>query len=322
MRRFTGHGPRRVAAALVVLALLCVATPIARAWDYVYGDPGPENYSEYEVAALGPDGSTYVIGYFIGEFRGLTSPDAIRYFVEKISTSGAIAWTVPIDGLPTIDPGFQRFPSWIFVDGSGVVYSKTGSTLLTLSDAGEVRARNADLGFYADIDIWPAGGVITTNERVVTAMTPDLDTAWTRDMSDLIDSADMSVKVATDDSVWILGEKKRTTFLGRDALAMVHLDADGALLATIKHYGLQPKRPTSYQSAVIGASSNFLWVWTSGALDGTSAERPHAFSAVDGRLLGEVALDVQSGRRPMLEVDGADAEFCSMASLHYLSSLP
>lgn len=52
----------------VVVGATAAVRPVSAAadWDFVYGDPGPANYSRYQDVEIAPDGTTYMAGFFSG----------------------------------------------------------------------------------------------------------------------------------------------------------------------------------------------------------------------------------------------------------------
>ncbi|MCU1390345.1 MAG: hypothetical protein JWL72_3683, partial [Ilumatobacteraceae bacterium] len=275
------------------------------AWDHVYGDPGPANYSRYQDVAVTPDGGSYMAGFYSGTFNGLSSPDAYRYFLQRFDVNGAVLWTVEINtsALPT-----QSLPAApeLIVDGNGAPFvAARGQWYAYDASGGVAQTMAAPCCWNAPQAARPAPFVPANNGGFVAIVKDDaarlerrgadLGLIWQFDLSALIDSptscafcpaAIPSVTAVSDGSFWVVGKKSRALVTQQDALSLVHISATGAQLDASKHFGITPAS-TSYADPIIATSTSFIWVSVQ-STDSTAHVEVRSFSTADGHELGAV----------------------------------
>lgn len=284
---------------LGVCALVLTVLPVPRssAWDFVYGDPGPSNYSRYQDVAMGPDGSAYVAGFFFGSFYGLSSTDTYSYFLQKLGPTGAVEWTKNLGG-SALSPSVVPRPPVVTTDGIGnvVVRRPDDGHLDSWSSVGVLLGTSAGLaGAPARTAL---GGFLAVRGASIERLAPDLSTLWTRDVSEYFDfrGAPHPILVTESDNgaIWVLGAKRRAVVTGSDSLSMVRLSSDGEVVTTIKHFGFTspyvPSFMPEYQP-LFSAVDGFVWVATPAAANDLSAganASVRSFSTTDGSVLGQV----------------------------------
>ena len=310
---------RRIGAAMIAALLTGVVmsgVPRAHAdgnWTYVYGDPGPQNFSRYQSVAYSNDGGVYLSGFFSGTFNGLTSPSTYTYFLQRIEPNGIVTWTKPLP-LPTGISDYVTLPPPVHLvtDGLGNLFAdvcvplrKSASPLCRVSAIGAASgAETASYEFpdwYQNYTILGArtGGLFMVTEYptppsftpvdVARRLTPALTEAWEFSLTAFVDIDDSPsdkaypVAEAPDGSFWLLGTKKRPLPTLQDALTMVHLDSAGALIASVKHFGYTID---SSAPSLIAATDDH--VWARALAPGQTPERHWlSFATSDGHLLGE-----------------------------------
>lgn len=300
---------------LGVCALVLTVLPVPRssAWDFVYGDPGPSNYSRYQDVAMGPDGSAYVAGFFFGSFHGLSSTDTYSYFLQKLGPTGAVEWTRKLGG-PALGPSSVPMPIAVTSDGLGNVVAATVLAQLSMhleswSQSGLLLGTRNDALALPPTRAATGGFIISRNSTdmpprmIVERVAPDLSVLWSQDLSDFYDfNGAFPVEVAeTDDgSIWAVGAKRRTVITGNDAMTMVRLSPAGELVTSIKRFGLVPG--PQFWTALAGgrtlfsAVDGFIWIHTPTSLDDAfNAGVPssiRSFSTVDGSELGVMSTEL------------------------------
>ena len=201
-----------------IVAVFCLSlAPVSSvsAWDYVWGDPGPSNYSKYQSAALGDDGSTFVAGFFSGDFYQLSSPNRYARFIQRITAQGEVAWTQRL-GTET----FTSIPDQpeVVVDGEGIVYSSfndSGGTTLTswsfdgrnlreiMVNFSQRRLRNGRtclIALSSGIVFVPAPNAPRGNNRLQ-RFDSNLETVWSYELSEEIDNNLVEIANGPDDSI-------------------------------------------------------------------------------------------------------------------------
>jgi hypothetical protein len=273
---------RVLVAAVTALIISGVFGSSVRAWDYVWGDPGPLNYSLYQSAAVDLDGSTFVAGFFSGTMFGQSNPNNYAYFIQRIDASGDVLWTKKAN--------VDRFTSspvraQLAIDGHQVIYLLTPGRLSSWSSAGEKinevpltggSARGNQLVTYDD------GGVSIVVGETVQRLDAELQTVWEYPITERVDRGQFEIVNSADGSVWIVGMKTRPLPTLADALVMIHLSGSGSKIATIKHYGHAFDNGQVRPKAVMGISDSALWIWTLHGL--------YAFSTEDGHSIGRVGI--------------------------------
>ncbi|MCB0997674.1 MAG: hypothetical protein KDB40_00120, partial [Acidimicrobiales bacterium] len=301
---------RRMVAAVAAVALAASAwgvptTAQADGWDFVYGDPGPANYSRYQAVRSAPSGESYLAGFFTGSFHGLTATDVYRSFVQRIDADGTIAWTV-FGGSDT----FTTIPATpdLLRDGNGNLFFRNtagGAGWTALSPAGAVigttSAQSADSAAARPIAV-QAGGILQVpfnNLHKVERRDSGLNVLWSFDHSAYFDSIrPPDIAEAPDGTFWLVGTKLRTLPTQQDSISMVHLDATGQLISSIRHFGVITADPNQAprDGRILTVGDGFLWVNALEVQPVTSSNSafPYvkaiwSFATDDGRKLGVVS---------------------------------
>lgn len=297
----------------VTLLVLTAAPVRADGWDYVYGDPGPANYSRYQAVKLAPDGSTYMAGFYSGTFNGLSSPNAYRYFVQHVNVDGTVAWTKELatGALPT---QLLPDPPSLIVDGLGNPTLIAMSTWFSYTASGDLVASNDHVGGFV-FDPQPGhvpsaapaidGGTVAVDHGPggfeLERIRPDLTMQWRVSLAGLVETPSQcgycvppAVLAVSDGTFWVVGQKNRVLVTQQDSLALVHVSAAGTKIASIQHFGLTPYAAFQSDSPILAASDSFIWVsvTTGGYLTGPL--KAMSFATSDGHLLGDVATTLPS----------------------------
>ncbi|MCU1394285.1 MAG: hypothetical protein JWM34_2713 [Ilumatobacteraceae bacterium] len=301
-----------------VIGLLAAAAPVrADGWDYVYGDPGPANYSRYQAVKLAPDGSTYMAGFYSGTFNGLSSPNAYRYFFQHINTDGTVAWT---QELATPALATQALPAapLLIVDGLGAPTVIADSTWFSYTAAGVLTASNDHIGGFVFNPntgglvpaVAPAadGGTVAVgigpNGLEVERLRPDLTMQWQLNLAGLADdptqcafctSSQPSIVSVSDGTFWVVARKSRVLVTQQDSLSLVHVSPTGTKIASIQHFGLTP---ASTGAPILATSDSFIWVAVNVAGNAVTS-KVVSFSTADGHLLGDVSSTLPSENVPV-----------------------
>ena len=258
-------------AAIVAISGVGAVSPSASAdgWDFVYGDPGPANYSRYQTVRTGTGGEAYLAGFFTGSFHGLTATDVYRPFVQRIDANGTIAWTV----VPTSDTFTTIPPNPDLVrDGQGTVFFRNtdaGRGWAALSPSGTVVATTAaqtiDSAAGRPIAV-STGGILQVpfnNLGRVERRSGSLTPVWSFDTTGYFDSnVAPDLAESPDGSFWLVGTKSKTLPTGSDSVSMVHLSAAGQLISAIRHFGVitNVDRAWVLTNPILTVGPNFLWV--------------------------------------------------------------
>ncbi|MEZ5224160.1 MAG: hypothetical protein R2743_21915, partial [Ilumatobacteraceae bacterium] len=265
---------RRMVAVLAAVALAGSAwgaptTVRADGWDFVYGDPGPANYSRYQAVRSSPTGESYLAGFFTGSFHGLTATDVYRSFVQRIDADGTIAWTVfgGSDTFTTIPPTPD-----LLRDGLGNLFFRNtggGAGWTALSPAGSVigttGSQSAESAAVAPIAV-QAGGILQVpfnNLHKVERRDSALQLLWSFDHSSYFDPMrPPQLAEAPDGTFWLVATKLRALPTQQDSISMVHLSASGQLLSSIRHFGVVTDSSFAQSAgrSVLTVGEGFLWV--------------------------------------------------------------
>ena len=288
---------------IAVVMLAGVTAAHADGWDYVYGDPGPANYSRYQAVELAADGSVYLAGFFSGSFNGLNSPDAYRYFIQRISTAGVTLWTKEVPTAPLATQYVPLAPDLV-MDGLGNPMFRVNSGWWAYSPAG-VQVATATVGFeqpvgFAAPSIVPSldGGAVvivtTASGFELQHRGADLSLQWSFDLTGLVDvptgcgmCARPAILGVADGTYWVVGQKNKVLATQQNALSMVHVSAAGTKITSILHYGLMPAVMNN-ANPIVAASDTFIWITAQSSNDMFTPLPVMSFATSDGHLLGRV----------------------------------
>ena len=293
-----------------ILGLLATVAPArADGWDYVYGDPGPANYSRYQAVKLAPDGSTYMAGFYSGTFNGLSSPNAYRYFLQHVTAVGIVDWTREIT-TTALDPNTLPKPPELVVDGIGTAILRLGLNWYAYSAAGTLTntttSASSDLGSVVGptliVPVVTGGGATVVGSG--TSMSPfqlqlrgaDLSLQWTFPLAGLIEipyqcgyCVPPAVMAVSDGTFWVVGQKNRALVTQQDALSMVHVSATGSKITSILHFGITPTDNFKGSGTLLAATDEFIWVMVSvPAANNSQTVGVMSFATSDGHQLGIV----------------------------------
>jgi len=274
----------------------------AEGWDYVYGDPGPANFSRYQDVELAASGDVFLAGFYSGSFNGLSSTDAYRYFVQRIGTAGGVVWTREIATPPLATQTVPAVPDLV-IDGLGNPFIRTQDIWTALDDDGTFVAsmpipQSWPSPRYSNMVPAPDGGfvaVVGESNPTVQHRGPELGLLWELPLTGLVDSPSIcafcagaiaALVAVPDGTYWLVGRKTRVLATQQDALSMVHIGAGGGQIAAIRHNGIVPRELFS-ANPILGASADFIWISVN---DGVAdpGGRTVSFSTTDGHQLGIV----------------------------------
>ena len=286
-----------------------VAAPASDGWDYVYGSPGPLDYSEFLEAYPTSDGGLFLVGQWAGDFEGLSAGAVYRLFVQYRDEDGSVRWTKS----PPMAGSTESFEVYGGVDGGDTLFLVTsGGSLVSYSVEGSLRFRalsevsnglsvdNAphDLVFSAEVGVLVLDSSPSDNKMYARKLNSDLtETGSILIPSDLsawgesLTIPDLAGSPSSDGSFWIAGTIARPLPHMKDALGLMHVvvDDDGGLTseATIKHYGFT----CSSWWDIPRTTLTSLWIYgcvydeTPPPIDQSDF---FAFSSTDGELFGEI----------------------------------
>ena len=294
-----------VAMCLLVPGVLGVApgSVAGDGWDYVYGDPGPENFSRYQEVEISPTGGLFLAGFFSGSFEGFSAPGVYKRFVQYKSAGGVTQWTKLLpDGVEVASYTFIPYPPAIDIDGNGIAYVETCPTALAVCSLRSFDTGGNELGVLPALNFGKSrvalrdGGLARVNgsgyfstPRTVEVLDAGLQPVWSYNwQSPTVRSTDDPViAVGPDDSIWMVGSNPRPLPTLSSNLTMVKLDSQtGAELLTVKHFGLKlgSTSPT-IPSQILMVNDQSVWVQTASDAGGLALQ---SFSVVDGSLRGRV----------------------------------
>ena len=126
------------------------ASPAAAAdsdWDLITGDGGAGNTSTYQAVEVAPDRTTYVAGWFKGEYHELTSGAGFTSFVQRIDPDGSV---MAATGVTEQGQGTEAIIRQVVAEAVGVPIEQvrviTGDTLTTPYGGGTWACRGAGIG--------------------------------------------------------------------------------------------------------------------------------------------------------------------------------
>jgi hypothetical protein len=294
-------------AAAVSLFFAGILGGSARAWDYVWGDPGPLNYSAYQDGLLTNDGSTVTVGFFSGSFFGLESPEQYARFVQLIGSDGDVKWTKFL--LPDRYTSFPSTPE-IVIDGDNTIFVAVENYLSWISEDAE----SGDLRFVGSMKLgankrtiaaFDSGGVVVIkDDREVTRYDALLESMWTRSLDPNVVNCGTKceVIVAPDDSVWVIGTRIAPLPTLNDALVMIHISSDGQLVDTVRYYDYAPYEKSYWASAILGVTDQAIWIRTQ---RGT-----WIFSVVNGERIAQ-SLIYDGNAIDLENIDGGEFTVCT-----------
>ncbi len=294
-----------------LLLATCLAIPAVSAgsiqpgaadgWDYVYGDPGPANFSRYQEVEISPTGGLYLAGFFSGSFEGFTAPtNAYNRFLQYKDASGATQWThLLADASTVVSYTAIPYTPSIDVDGSGVAYVEVCQgylavcSLRSFDNSGAMLGERSAVNFGRSRVALRGGGLARVNAsgyfptpRTVEVMDSALQTEWAYDWQ-LRSTDNPVIAQAPDDSIWMVGSNPRTLPTSASNLTMVKLNTQsGAELLTVLHYGLKLGGGTPGIIAQVQMiNDQSIWIQTGSDTNVLSLQ---SFSAIDGSNRGKV----------------------------------
>ncbi len=328
---------KAIGCALAALTLVGPASGVGHAqadgWDYVYGDPGPQNYSRYQAVRSSATGEAYLAGFFTGSFHGLTATDVYRSFVQRIDPDGSIAWTVFADSRSYTD--IPREPELlrddlgnVYFNSNAYYWAGVGSSTWTMISPGgatrEPSTPRASIGRPISVS---SGGILQVpfnGLNGVERLDANLNLLWSFDVSPYFDSSGApSLAESPDGTFWIVGTKSRTLPTQSDSISMVHLSATGEVISTIRHFGAVTRTYSGEPaSSVLTVGDGYLWVRVLEQLADPSSSPafPYArsiwsMSTSDGSKLGEIEPNLPTER----VVNGSEMLECADLALKFRS---
>ena len=281
-------------------------------WDYVYGSPGPYDYSEFLEVYPTSDGGAFLVGQWAGDFEGMSAGAAYRLFVQRRSPTGSVAWT----SSPPVASSSTSQSVYGAVDGDDVLYLLVDSsspaiptgTLLTFGAGGLMRlaevgdlmsgSLNAEDGPNRMI-ISPVSGALLIEAGISGQLSARRIDSFLEETGSVAIPAEFLTNdssgpasypkvvgaFAPDGAFWLTGTIPRPLPHMEDAVGFmkVLVAADGSLstATTVKHFGFE----CDWWWAVPRITDESIWVY---GCDTESSEGIHAFSPDDGSLLGLV----------------------------------
>ena len=288
-----------------------VAAPASDGWDYVYGNPGPLDYSEFLEAYPTSDGGLFLVGQWAGDFEGLSAGARYRPFVQFRNSDGAVQWTKS----PAIGASVTGFEVFGGVDGNNVLYvvvkeTGTGSAMeglvITYTEGGAVHSSEVGSIFGGlgvtgqDADrfvVSPVEGVLAIDNAtqssplirrfdaaLIETGSLTIPSEFTQDSSSPPRQPKVIGAAVSDGSFWVLGEIPKPLPHLEHALGFVHVNvSESGVISretTVKHYGYGCFKGNW---SVPRVTTESIWVYGCGGGSGL-----WAFSSTDGSVLGEV----------------------------------
>jgi len=295
-------------------------------WDYVYGNPGPYDYSEFLEVYPTSDGGAFLVGQWAGDFEGMSAGAAYRLFVQRRSADGTVEWT----SAPPVGSSSTSQSVYGAVDGDDVLYLLVGSAspviptgtvltygadgLMRLSEVGDLMSGSLSVEDGPNrMIVSPVSGALlieagSSGPPSARRINSSLEETGSVSVSAEFLSSSASAPAAfpkvvgafaPDGAFWLTGTIARPLPHMEDAIGFMKIPVadDGSLSAstTIKHYGYEcgswweVPRITDESIWLYGCGESYPW------------QSMYAFSPVDGALLGEV-----SGLAPTRGVMGSD----------------
>ncbi|MCU1358785.1 MAG: hypothetical protein JWN99_74 [Ilumatobacteraceae bacterium] len=292
-----------------LIGLFASVTPVrADGWDYVYGDPGPANYSRYQAVKLSPDGSTYIAGFYSGTFSGLSSPDAYRYFLQHVNVDGTVAWTREIN-TASLNPNNIPEAPYLVADGLGNAILEFDTSWYAYSSVGTLLGAST-IGVQPDGTAGTPQPVPAQDGGAVAVLQPDnvarfslqhlradLSLQWSYDLTGLVDPTKScspvcvgpAVVAVSDGTFWVVGQKNRVLVTQQNATSMVHISATGQKITSVLYNGIIPAIPGAARTPLVAASDSFLWIYERTGDTVSSPVQLMAFATSDGHQLGPVS---------------------------------
>ena len=265
---------------LIALALVFSAVPLtvrADTWDYTYGDDptNAENVSSFTDVRIDPIGGAWMIGYFAGQFEGLSSLGRLSRFIQHRSPVGTIDLTLRLEPVGITYNSIPAPVTGFVVDGQGVAYVRldaglTGQSIVSVDRAGALSRYPAGVagGSISDSRACSSHSAMAASPKQglfrlcsfndgqssrLELLDKSFGIVWQQDVSQYtgdIDgpaSAINSIAVTTDDTVWLSSDLNADNFGSdqtmlptplRSALGLTRFDGrTGAKIVSIKHYG-------------------------------------------------------------------------------------
>jgi hypothetical protein len=293
---------RFFASLFVVVALIFGVTNSASAdqWDYIYGeDPtNANNVSVFTEVRTDPLGGIYLLGYFYGQYEGLSSPSQFLRFAQHRSAAGTVDWTIPLPNNPQLlGGGPPEMPFDIVVDGQGVAFISESRIYqkgwFSIDRRGIVSIESDRQSSYipgtglfsGDLDSLCNRGGIALSQGGLARLCPNetvelvdstFQPIWSSDVSAHIStfySLDVNTRIVAgpNNSVWFLSnlnaanvnqEQTQLPVSLRSALSMTQLDGEtGFQLKNIKHPGMIFGKPGPGPIPFVAQNNNDRTLW-------------------------------------------------------------
>ena len=271
---------RFLVSVFVVVAMIFGLTNSASAdqWDYTYGeDPTNEdNVSSFTEVRIDPTGGAWLIGYFAGQFEGLSSVGQLSRFIQHRSSTGQIDFTLRLEEIGVTYRNIPPSVSDFVVDGEGIAYVRldagyTGQDIVSVSRPGSlVRYSSApltsgypqssrDCSNHMAMASSPVSGLYRLcsfndgQSLRLELLDKSFTIKWQRDVTqytgDIWGPAPglSSISVSSDDTVWLASDFNADNFNVDQALLPVSLRSaigltsfngqTGNKMVAFKHYG-------------------------------------------------------------------------------------
>jgi len=267
-------------------------------WDYVYGNPGPYDYSEFLEVHPTEDGGAFLVGQWAGDFEGMSAGAAYRIFVQYRDSDGAVQWTRS----PHIPESAGNISVSTGIDGNDTLYLVWSGAIFAFDIEGAMRSDSGSTlgdGFpplssviFSSTDgfFFITGGAPEPTDSVETVhhFSSQLVETSSIELPEELISGAVGVGVV-DDSIWIAGVIPRPLPHMEDALALVKLTRDDHNVLshslTVKHFGYSCQSLSAPRATLTS-------VWIAGCdTDGDdhiAANEIHSFKTTDGSALGAI----------------------------------